>query len=551
MLYSLYIGYDAFSLPDDKIDEIFRIAKQELGVNYVKINPQWKSIEPAKGQYDWSKFDSIADMIDRYGLKTMIILMQAGNPDWAVKRTPAVDVSQCTKFMGSPNPAPSDPAYAADFLGNFTKRYKGKMRISFVELENEPVTPCLWGDTTEYLAEVDNSVYERVKSIDPDIKVCSASIHQPLGIGTKNMADDTQEVFDRFGPYLDNLDNIDCFSMHDYAYTGGTQTSEYYFSSQYDLEDHLHDFLADHGKSEVPVVYTECAYGPKYFGEELAAAQLAQGYLLTHAKGKAEGRFCQAVAMGVTSKMAQGEDFGMAVLGSPNEYRAGYYAFKTMRRIMLQYPNHVQHVAGEVNGAGYWAEKFEGGGKSIYVAFVPVRFEGHSTFGRAQAPASQTTSLQVGTGTFKVTTMEGIEFKASSDSQGILRLELGAGPVYIEECGSCQSLPQYAYSPISGAGGGAPDDNGQPDIGKCGDGTCDEIESANPSLCPADCSGTGNGPVTEKCGDGICDDTERQNPQLCPADCSGTGNGPGTGKCGDGTCDEVERNIGVCPQDCP
>jgi hypothetical protein len=101
--------------------------------------------------------------------------------------------------------------------------------------------------------------------------------------------------------------------------------------------------------------------------------------------------------------------------------------------------------------------------------------------------------------------------------------------------------------------------------GKCGDGTCDEAEQANPDLCPQDCATpttaamaptaepvpTQPAPVQGRCGDGACDGPE--NGQNCPQDCGDYGGmhtpAPFAGRCGDGTCDGPE-NQDNCPQDC-
>lgn len=63
--------------------------------------------------------------------------------------------------------------------------------------------------------------------------------------------------------------------------------------------------------------------------------------------------------------------------------------------------------------------------------------------------------------------------------------------------------------------------------GRCGDGICDEVEQADPKLCPQDCEpaeaptpeAEATEPAQGRCGDGICDEMEQKNPNLCPGDC--------------------------------
>jgi hypothetical protein len=71
----------------------------------------------------------------------------------------------------------------------------------------------------------------------------------------------------------------------------------------------------------------------------------------------------------------------------------------------------------------------------------------------------------------------------------------------------------------------------------CGDGTCEDAESAT---CPQDCT-----PIDQTCGDGVCDLWE--DSVSCDADCStGVMMGPG---CGDATCDVGEHELN-CADDC-
>lgn len=101
----------------------------------------------------------------------------------------------------------------------------------------------------------------------------------------------------------------------------------------------------------------------------------------------------------------------------------------------------------------------------------------------------------------------------------------------------------------------------------CGNGTCDEGETAE--SCPADCNLCGNGTCDQgesrtscpadcdQCGNGTCDDGESKG--NCEADCyCGNGNCeyyethqdcPQDCKCGDGNCD-TDETPQSCPSDC-
>lgn len=65
-----------------------------------------------------------------------------------------------------------------------------------------------------------------------------------------------------------------------------------------------------------------------------------------------------------------------------------------------------------------------------------------------------------------------------------------------------------------------------PSSSLCGNGICDSIERANPSLCPQDCKPNQNStPASSqgKCGDGVCDPIEKAHPDACPDDCHNYG----------------------------
>jgi len=71
----------------------------------------------------------------------------------------------------------------------------------------------------------------------------------------------------------------------------------------------------------------------------------------------------------------------------------------------------------------------------------------------------------------------------------------------------------------------------------CGDGTCDDAESA--AICAADCKEIVNAP---SCGDGKCDAAETT--ASCVADCPAP-----AAVCGDAKCDATE-SVAACPSDC-
>lgn len=429
LLYSMYAGYDAMSLSEDEIEDIFKFAKEDLGLNYLKLGMNWQVLEPQQGNFQWSKHDKIAESAKKYELSIIPFFGQQPTPSWAQKK-PSQKTPDCKKggtFITK------DPVYYADYIYEYVQRYKDDMSIKYIELENEPNAECLWSDTGEYLAEVDNAVYEKVKSNYLDINVCSASFHQPLGLGGADLKEENEYTETFLKDYLGNLKKIDCFSLHDYGYTGFTQTNNYKYSSQYDLEKSYREILDSYNMKDVPIIFTECGYAKQIFGYDAAAAHFVQGYILSHAKGFSSGRMCQGISPGILGQAGGNmENYGITDL-SKGEYYAGYYAFKTMRNIMLNYPNSLGHIKGEFNDNGYWVEKFgnDKGGK-VYVSFVPVIFSGSSN-AKLQKVPSQSATINIGIGkTAIVTSMKGEKETKIADGSGNILLMVNIDTVFIE-----------------------------------------------------------------------------------------------------------------------
>jgi len=437
LLYSFYAGYDALTLTGSNLSDVFNIAATHFGLKQIKIAFNWKSIETAHGTFNWTTMDTVAGYIQQQGLKTIAFFPQSATPNWAMKGTPAAGVNVSACKPGTTNVAPSDKTYYSDFIFAALSRYHDSMAIQYVELQNEPNAICLWPDTAAWLAEVDNEVYSKNKAAFPNIKICSASMHQPLKLGTNDVAAENSYTDSFLTTYLTNLTQIDCFSIHDYAQLGQTQTqsdSAMKYSSSLDLDDVLQTLLTATGKGSVPLMHTECGY-PRtaiFSGDEdLSAADMVQAYILKHAKGISQGRLCQAISSGTVGQ-AGGEDYGLVDITQSIVY-AGYYAFKTMRAIMLKYPTHVARIAGTPNSTAYWIEKFQNAaGASVYVAFVPIQYNLYSSQ-TPSAPASQSATIQIGVGKSATqTTMKGVASVLPADGSGNVTVTLTGEPVYLE-----------------------------------------------------------------------------------------------------------------------
>jgi len=141
------------------------------GVGWIKQLFSWEEIEPQhKGTFDWAKYDRIVDLAEQYGLQ--IIARLDRPPDWT--RQASTAGAETSRFSTRP---PDDLADYGDFVFEFVRRYKGRVR--HIQIWNEPNLTAEWGfqrvDAVAYtrLLEV---AYRRAKEADPDVVVLSAPL---------------------------------------------------------------------------------------------------------------------------------------------------------------------------------------------------------------------------------------------------------------------------------------------------------------------------------------------------------------------------------------
>jgi hypothetical protein len=146
-----------------KQEKTLEMARQ-AGIVWIKQQFSWEEIEPQrKGEFEWSKYDRIVDLAEQYDMQ--IIARLDRPPAWARPSNPL------------PASPPDDLADYGDFVYEFVRRYRGRVR--FIQIWNEPNLSAEWGfqrvDAVAYtrLLEV---AYRRAKEADPEVVVLSAPL---------------------------------------------------------------------------------------------------------------------------------------------------------------------------------------------------------------------------------------------------------------------------------------------------------------------------------------------------------------------------------------
>lgn len=127
------------------------------GSKWVRFDIQWRSIEPEKGQYNWSQIDQAVNAVVSHNLRPLAVITYA--PDWA--RIAGCDTTLC---------GPDKPIDYANFAGVVGQRYSQlypDIQWAY-EIWNEANTPEFFGpaaDSDQY-TRVLCAAYSKIKTYD-------------------------------------------------------------------------------------------------------------------------------------------------------------------------------------------------------------------------------------------------------------------------------------------------------------------------------------------------------------------------------------------------
>jgi hypothetical protein len=149
----------------------------------------WKDLEPAKGKWDFSRFDVLIALAQQH--KVDVILPLALTPPWASKRPH--EPSAYTPGAAAP---PADLQDWIDYVQAVATRYKGK--IAYYEMGNEMNCKPMWTGTAADIVSLQQAAYTAIRQADPDARFIAANLttsnglpllRQLLELGYANSAD--------------------------------------------------------------------------------------------------------------------------------------------------------------------------------------------------------------------------------------------------------------------------------------------------------------------------------------------------------------------------
>ncbi|MBE2221774.1 MAG: hypothetical protein IAF02_09550 [Anaerolineae bacterium] len=183
--------------------ETMHSMRQQLGLDWVKMQLKWPVIHPGADADQWFFYDSVIEEANKNGVNLMVSVV--GAPKW-------------TRAQGSENGPPDDYAQFTAFLDELLTRHPGQ--IQAIEVWNEQNLDREWttanGISPEDYVEFLRQSYETIKRHDPNIIVISGAL-SPTGPGDWVSWADDFEYLDR-ALAAGMLNYADCVGAHHNGY---------------------------------------------------------------------------------------------------------------------------------------------------------------------------------------------------------------------------------------------------------------------------------------------------------------------------------------------
>ena len=232
-------------------------AVKGAGFNWVRIQIQWKSVEPAKDQYDPLPLDRIVQQYQGSGVSILASVVKA--PDWALDPTGKQLLANYSDWEG--------------FTHFLADRYKGK--IAAYEIWNEENLASEMGGTVRVddYAHLLQGGYAGIKLADPNAIVVFGGL-TPTGVMNPSIAIDDLQYLQQFYQYQNGqyTKYFDVLGMHvsatnnppDKMYPDDPGTGDWSNDPSFYFRraEQLHQVQVQHGDTR-PVWITEFGWTTK------------------------------------------------------------------------------------------------------------------------------------------------------------------------------------------------------------------------------------------------------------------------------------------------
>lgn len=271
-----------------------------------------------------------------------------------------------------------------NFVEWFVSRYKDDANIKYIELINAPENPQWWKGTILQLLELNNKVYDRIKSKYPDIKIGTPGFEY-----SRDVSNGVEMI--EFFLNKNNGAKFDFWAFHGYPLMSNDKPSIVYPPTRKSVFNkysgisgilEIRKMMDSNGWNDRLIIDTEhtgASLPSATISDEndlLDGAYLVQELLLKKTL-KDNGKFVLSGIMPL--KIASRGSKGEAMWASLKSDGSLSYAVESVAffiSIMNEY-GHSVHINGEFdNESQAWIEKFKSGSnKELYVFFKPFIYK--------------------------------------------------------------------------------------------------------------------------------------------------------------------------------
>lgn len=365
----------SYSDISDTTRRLISVINNNLRLKYVKVRIQQPSVS-----IDGKSFSPNICMPSqdncrvRFNLDETARLFKANN--WSM-------VPMLSHDPNDSNITASDIDSYVEFVDWFVSRYMNDANIKYVELINAPIFE--WKGTKEQLLELNNKVYERIKSKYPDIMMGTPGFEYMFDSPLTDKS--VQEI--EFFLNKDNGAKFDFWAFHGYPLTGQNFTGIYPPTKKAIKNKYagILGILEIRKKLDANGWQSRLMIDTEHIGtalpkptisddeDELNAAYTIQELLLKRTL-KIDNRF---VLSGIFSlNIFPRGNTGIFLWGSLKPDASLTRTVKAVSLLRSKFSEymHLSHFSGEFDNENrVWVEKFQSGKKELYIFFKPFKYQ--------------------------------------------------------------------------------------------------------------------------------------------------------------------------------
>jgi len=173
--------WNSYKYPSEEELEKAVFLMKEAGVSIVRMDFLWRDIEPEEGVFDFSKYDTIVEVVTRNNLQILGLLNYC--VEWA---------SPCGQW----NYPSGDNCAFVNYACKTIEHYKGK--IKYWEVWNEPDSSTYWQpqDGLKGYCSLLKEVYLAAKEVDPECIILNGGLANGLASVNKLYDNGAKDYFD-------------------------------------------------------------------------------------------------------------------------------------------------------------------------------------------------------------------------------------------------------------------------------------------------------------------------------------------------------------------